>query len=80
MARNKLCVGVDIGASAVKLCQLKPTKHGYALERFGHVALPSETVVDGALMNSARVVEAIQELVASQRIRQKNVCLFCRRK
>lgn len=75
MAREKLCVGIDIGASSIKVCQLKKTKHGLVLQAFGHVPLPSETVVDGALMNSARVVDAIQELFASNRIRNKQVSI-----
>jgi type IV pilus assembly protein PilM len=75
MAREKLCIGIDIGASAVKLCQLKKRKQGYHLDAFGHVPLPTETVVDGALMNSARVVEAIQELLASHRIKNKQAAL-----
>lgn len=75
MAREKLCVGVDIGASAVKVCHIKNTKKGLVLNAFGHVPLPSETVVDGALMNSARVVDAIGELLASQRIRHKQASL-----
>lgn len=74
MAR-RLCVGIDIGASSVKLCQLARTKKGYALERFGVVPLPSETIVDGALMNSARVVEAIQELVSVHRIKTKQAAI-----
>ncbi len=75
MAREKLCVGIDIGASAIKLCQLKKTKKGYVLEHFGMLPLPPEAVVDGALMNSARIVEAIEELVASHRIKHKQVAL-----
>ena len=75
MAREKLCVGIDIGASAVKLCQLRSSKKGYVLENFGIVQLPSEAIVDGALMNSAKVVEAVQELVASHRIRNKQVAI-----
>ena len=69
MARPKYCLGIDIGVSAVKMCQLKRTKQGFTLDAFGHVPLPSETVVDGALMNSARVVDAIIELRESHRIR-----------
>ncbi len=75
MAKEKYCIGIDIGASSVKLCQLKATKHGLALERFGVVPLPSETIVDGALMNSARVVDAIQELIAAHKIRQKHAAI-----
>ncbi|MEM6731629.1 MAG: type IV pilus assembly protein PilM [Myxococcota bacterium] len=75
MAREKLCVGIDIGASAIKLCQLKKTKKGFVLEHFGMLPLPPEAVVDGALMNSARIVEAIEELMASHRIKHKQVAL-----
>ncbi|MEO0812001.1 MAG: pilus assembly protein PilM [Myxococcota bacterium] len=52
MAREKLCVGIDIGASAIKLCQLKKSKKGFVLEHFGMLPLPPEAVVDGALMNT----------------------------
>jgi len=75
VARSKLCVGIDIGASSVKLCQLSPLKKGYVLERFGLVPLPSETIVDGALMNSARVVEAIQELLAVHKIKTRQAAI-----
>lgn len=72
---TKMCIGVDIGASSVKLCQLKAAKGSYLLQNFGMVPLPSEAVVDGALMNSPRIVEAIQELVAAHRIKHKQVAL-----
>ncbi len=75
MAREKLCVGIDIGASSIKMCQLKRSKRGLELEAIGHAPLPTETVVDGALMNSARVVESIQELLASHRIKNKTAAL-----
>jgi len=74
MARNKLAVGLDIGSGSIKLCQLKPAKRGnYQLQAFGMVQLPPEAIVDGALMNSTAVVDGIQELFASQKIRHKDV-------
>jgi type IV pilus assembly protein PilM len=75
MAREKLCVGVDIGANSVKLCQLNKNSRGLTLERFGVMPLPPETVVDGALMNSAKVVEALRELVSTHKVRRKQVAL-----
>ncbi len=75
MARDKLCVGLDIGASAIKLCQLKKNARGYTLESFGLEPLPVDTVVDGALMNSAHVVEALQALVERCKIKNKQVAL-----
>jgi type IV pilus assembly protein PilM len=75
VAKGKLCIGIDIGASSVKLCQLSALKRGFTLERFGIVPLPSETIVDGALMNSARVVDAIRELVAAHKIKTKQAAI-----
>ncbi|MEQ8273395.1 MAG: type IV pilus assembly protein PilM [Deltaproteobacteria bacterium] len=74
MAKGKLAVGLDIGSGSVKLCHLKPAKRGnYQLQSFGMVQLPPEAIVDGALMNSTAVVDAVQELFASQKIRHKEV-------
>lgn len=74
MAKGKLAVGLDIGSGSIKLCQLKPAKRGnYQLQAFAMVQLPPEAIVDGALMNSTAVVDGIQELFASQRIKHKEV-------
>ena len=78
MAKSKLAVGLDIGSSSVKLVQLREKKGGYALQAFGVSRLPPETIVDGALMNSAAVVQAIQELVAEQRVKAKEVAIGVR--
>jgi type IV pilus assembly protein PilM len=78
MAKGKLAVGLDIGSSSVKLVQLREKKGGYALQAFGVARLPPETIVDGALMNSAAVVQAIQELVAEQRVKAKEVAIGVR--
>ncbi len=78
MAKSKLAVGLDIGSSSVKLVQLREKKGGYALQAFGVARLPPETIVDGALMNSAAVVQAIQELVGEQRVKAKEVAIGVR--
>ncbi len=78
MAKGKLAVGLDIGSSSVKLVQLREKKGGYSLQAFGSSRLPPETIVDGALMNSAAVVQAIQELVAEQKVRAKEVAIGVR--
>jgi type IV pilus assembly protein PilM len=78
MAKSKLAVGLDIGSSGVKLVQLKERKGGYALLSFGAAPLPPEAIVDGALMNSAAIVSAIQELVAQQKVKTKEVAIGVR--
>ena len=73
MAKGKLAVGLDIGSGSIKVCQLKQSKKNYALQAMGMVQLPPEAIVDGALMNSNAVVDAIQELFQSQKIKSKEV-------
>jgi len=71
----KPLIGIDIGSYSVKMCQMKKTKHGWHLQHFGIVPLPTETIVDGALMNSGAVVDAIMELIATNKVRSKEVGL-----
>jgi type IV pilus assembly protein PilM len=78
MAKSKLAVGLDIGSSSVKLVQLREKKGGYALQAFGSAKLPPETIVDGALMNSAAVVQAIQDLVAEYKVKARDVAIGVR--
>jgi type IV pilus assembly protein PilM len=78
MAKSKLAVGLDIGSSSVKLVQLKESKGGYSLQAYGHAPLPPEAIVDGALMNSAAIVAAIQELVGQQKVRSREVAIGVR--
>ncbi|BDG09028.1 type IV pilus assembly protein PilM [Anaeromyxobacter paludicola] len=78
MGKTKLAVGLDIGSSSVKLVQLKPRKGGYTLTAFGSAPLPPEAIVDGALMNSSAIVEAIQQVMNEQHVRAKNVAIGVR--
>ncbi len=71
----KPVLGLDIGSNSVKLCQLKPTKQGWQLLSLGVAPLPHEAIVDGALMNSGAVVDAIMELVATNKVREKNAAV-----
>ncbi len=78
MAKGKLAVGLDIGSSSVKLVQLREKKGRYQLQAYGVAPLPPETIVDGALMNSAAVVQAIQTLLSTQKIKGKDVAIGVR--
>ncbi len=70
---KKGLIGLDIGASSIKVAELKEIKRGYQLENFGMVPLPPEAIVDGALMNSPAIVEAIQTLISDRKIKVKDV-------
>jgi len=79
MAKGKLALGLDIGSTGVKLIQLKEQRRrgqvGYALQSFGMKPLPPEAIVDGALMNSTAIVQAMQELISELRVKQKEVAI-----
>jgi type IV pilus assembly protein PilM len=60
---KKGVVGLDIGSSAVKLIELRERKAGeYHLQRLGIEPLSPEAIVDGSIMDSSLVVDAIHKL------------------
>lgn len=75
MAEGKNLVGVDIGSSSIKVCQLKEGRKGYGLVRLGFTPLPAQSIVDGHVMNSQAVVEGLGRVFAEAKIRQKEVAL-----
>jgi type IV pilus assembly protein PilM len=75
MAKGKNLLGLDIGASSVKACLLKETKRGLNLQVFDSVELPDEAIVEGAVMNSGVIVDAVRELAGRNKIRQKECAM-----
>jgi type IV pilus assembly protein PilM len=62
-SRSKGVVGLDIGSSAIKLVELRERKAGeFHLVRVGVEPLSPEAIVDGSIMDSSLVVDAIQKL------------------
>ena len=56
-------MGLDLGSSAIKLVELKERKGGeYHLQRVGVETLSPEAIVDGSIMDSSLVVDAIHKL------------------
>ncbi|PLY02886.1 MAG: pilus assembly protein PilM [Desulfuromonas sp.] len=70
---KKDLIGIDIGSSAVKLVQLKESKGVYRLQAYGIKELPTEAIVDNAIMDNTAVVDAVSELLAETKIKVKNV-------
>ena len=68
-------VGLDIGSGSIKILQLRKSKGKYQVERWGIKALPTETIVDGSIMDGLEVVSAIKEISSNQKIKQKDVAL-----
>jgi len=68
-------VGLDIGSGSIKILQLRMSKGKYQVERWGIKALPTETIVDGSIMDGLEVVSAIKEISSDQKLKQKEVAL-----
>jgi type IV pilus assembly protein PilM len=60
---KKDVIGLDIGASSIKIAQLTQTKKGAELRAFGVLPLAPEVIVDGAIMDAEVVVDTIQQAV-----------------
>jgi type IV pilus assembly protein PilM len=74
--KQKSLVGLDIGSSCVKLIELKPVgKAGteFKLIKAGMEVLPPEAIVDGAIMDSGAIVDAINRLFANLKIKTVDV-------
>jgi type IV pilus assembly protein PilM len=75
MASGKTTIGLDIGSSSVKLIELRLRKHQNQVLTFGIEALPPQAIVDGAIMNSGAVVDAIRALKERLRIKNKSTAM-----
>jgi len=71
--RKKGVIGLDIGSSSIKLVELGESKNGYKLQNLGIAPLPPEAIVDGALMDSVTIIDAIRELIANTKAKTKDV-------
>lgn len=68
-------IALDIGSTFIKVVHIKGSAKNYQLVKFGMIPLPPEVIVEGAVMDAGRVVDAIKELLSSQKISTKHVVL-----
>ena len=75
--KPKRIVGLDIGSFALKLVELKPKKKGkevvYELEALGYEPVPFQSIVEGSIMDSTAVVDAIQHVFYESKTRAKRL-------
>jgi len=72
--RNK-AFGLDIGAYSIKFVELSETSKGYKLENLGITRTPPESIVDGEIINTPAVSEAIRALLKEKKVKTKNVAI-----
>src|SRR5215208_67737 len=73
--KAKTVVGLDIGSSAVKAVELKPSGKGYKVTAFGAEPVPADAIVDGAIIDAGSVADAIRRVLdGNKAFKAKDVC------
>lgn len=72
--KNKHLVGLDIGSSSIKACELAHKK-GYSLKNLALAEIDSGFIVDGVINQPSELALAIKTLFEENRIRERNVAL-----
>jgi type IV pilus assembly protein PilM len=75
MAEGKNLVGVDIGASSIKVAQLRETRKKLQVVRWGWAPLPPQTIIDGHVMNSGVVTETLARIFHDGKIHRRDVAI-----
>ncbi len=60
-------VGLDIGSSAVKAIELRPIGKELRVSAIGVEPIPADSIVDGAIIDSGAVADAIRRLFANNK-------------
>jgi type IV pilus assembly protein PilM len=72
-SKNKSLVGLDIGSSALKAVELKPTRGGFEVVHLAHQNLMSDTIVDGHIIDLNHVSDCINRMWAEHGIKTNQV-------
>lgn len=68
-------IGLDIGSTYLKAVQLRERRGKYELALFDMLQLPPELIVEGSIIDSLRLMEALKELKRKARIKTKNAVI-----
>jgi type IV pilus assembly protein PilM len=71
--RSKSVVGLDIGSSAVKAIELKPSGKGFKVGAIAVEPVPPDSIVDGAIIDSSAVTEAVRRVFANKAFKSREV-------
>jgi len=71
--RARAVVGLDIGSSAIKAVELKPSGKTFRVSAFASEPLPRDAIVDGAIIDAGVVADAIRRVFDAAGIRTKDV-------
>jgi type IV pilus assembly protein PilM len=69
----KKFVGLDIGSNSLKLAEIVNTSHGYTLNRFRQIPVPTGIIVDGVLEDPSALAAIIRELFRNSGCKGKGI-------
>jgi type IV pilus assembly protein PilM len=70
--KKKELIGIDIGATSIKLIQLKETKSGYELVKIGKAFLPAEAKFDNSLRDIPAIAETVRSLIKQLNVKVRH--------
>ena len=71
--RSTSLVGLDIGSSALKAIELKPSGHTFKVSAIGVEPVPPDSIIDGTIMDSGAVADALRRLFSSNTFKARQV-------
>jgi type IV pilus assembly protein PilM len=79
LGKSKNIVAVDIGSYAVKAIELDAKKKGdafrYQVLRAGYETLPRDAIVEGTIIDSTAVADALKSALAAGKITNRNILI-----
>ena len=73
LGKSKSLVGLDIGSSAVKAVELKPSGKGFRVAAYASEPVPPDSIVDGAIIDAVSVADAIRRVFDHRSFKSKDV-------
>jgi type IV pilus assembly protein PilM len=73
-------VGLDIGSSSLKVCELqrigkKERTSSFQMQKIGMAKMPRDSIVDGDIMDRNAVIGTIEQIMSEQKIKAKEVAI-----
>ena len=75
MAKGKLLLGLDIGSSSAKICQLRDNRGSYVIDAVDRELFPVDAIVDGSILDRASLTHGIRNLLSRNKIKQKQCAI-----
>ena len=72
---SKRVVGIDIGASSIKLAEIEFSSKGAILENFAVIPSPLQSINNGEITDTLLVADSIRTCFKENGFRYKNVCI-----